>query len=117
MRQVQISERRVTGLSLPSVGDRGQRYEVWGRLFEKERQLGWVQQTEQITMLLSILPTQPSVVRTIDRERIAITCSTCNMTSYHPEDIANRFCGSCKTFLTDPAPGEPGSIRIAHQDS
>lgn len=98
---------------LPGVGDNGQRYEIWGRLFFREMRLGWVQTTEQLTMLLALLPEQPSVVRTIDREQKSITCSTCNMTSYHPEDIANRFCGKCKTFLTDPAPGEPGSIRIA----
>ncbi len=98
---------------LPSVGDNGQRYELWGRLFDRELRLGWAERTEQMAMLLAAADIQPSVVRTIDRERNAITCSSCNKTSYSPADIANRYCGYCQTFLTDPAPGEPGSIHIA----
>lgn len=28
----------------------------------------------------------------------SITCPVCSMTSYHPEDIAQRYCGNCHQF-------------------
>ena len=28
----------------------------------------------------------------------SITCPLCLMTSYHPEDIAHRYCGNCHLF-------------------
>jgi hypothetical protein len=27
------------------------------------------------------------------------TCPKCGMTSYHPEDIKNKYCGNCHQFL------------------
>jgi len=27
-----------------------------------------------------------------------ITCLTCNMTSYHPDDVRHRYCGRCEVF-------------------
>ncbi|HEX9996690.1 MAG TPA: hypothetical protein VGB45_06075 [Abditibacterium sp.] len=30
-----------------------------------------------------------------------ITCLICNRTSYHPDDIKNRYCGNCHRFLDD----------------
>jgi hypothetical protein len=32
---------------------------------------------------------------------LSITCHTCGMTSYHPQDVANRYCGHCKVFHAD----------------
>ena len=29
---------------------------------------------------------------------VAITCNTCNMTSYHPKDIEHKYCGNCHVF-------------------
>jgi coenzyme F420-reducing hydrogenase alpha subunit len=28
----------------------------------------------------------------------SITCPTCGKTSYHPEDIKQRFCGACHNW-------------------
>jgi hypothetical protein len=28
----------------------------------------------------------------------SITCHACNLTSYHPEDVKNRYCGNCHKF-------------------
>lgn len=32
------------------------------------------------------------------KEQERIKCLVCNMTSYHPEDIKNRYCGNCHEF-------------------
>lgn len=29
---------------------------------------------------------------------VSYTCPQCNMTSYHPEDARNRYCGYCHEF-------------------
>ena len=31
----------------------------------------------------------------------SITCLRCNMTSYYPEDVYNKYCGSCHIFHND----------------
>ena len=31
----------------------------------------------------------------------SITCRTCGKTSYHPTDIAQRYCGHCHVFHED----------------
>ena len=38
----------------------------------------------------------------LDREdgQASITCLSCDMTSYHPSDIAYLFCGHCHRFHT-----------------
>ena len=33
-----------------------------------------------------------------DRGQTFIACHVCGMMSYHPEDIAQRYCGSCHQF-------------------
>lgn len=33
-----------------------------------------------------------------------IRCSTCGLRSFHPADIANRYCGRCHAFHDGPAP-------------
>lgn len=105
-------------LTTQPLGDRGQRYEIWGRLHKEEKRLGWTgaNNLERFRKSLSRELSALSVVRVIDRQAQSITCSTCNKCSYSPADIANRYCGFCRTFLTDPAPGEPGSIRIAKEE-
>ena len=30
-----------------------------------------------------------------------ITCHTCRMTSYNPNDVKHKFCGNCRVFLGD----------------
>lgn len=96
-------------------GDRGQRYELWGRLHGRQIRLGWTgaNNLERFRESLKRDVSALTVVRVIDRQENSITCSTCNKCSYSPADIANHYCGSCRTFLTDPAPGEPGSAHIA----
>lgn len=42
---------------------------------------------------------------TIAPDGKSITCRTCGMTSYHPLDIANRFCGRCNRFHEDGTSG------------
>jgi len=32
----------------------------------------------------------------------AITCHICHLTSYHPKDVENRYCGHCHVFHEDP---------------
>lgn len=31
----------------------------------------------------------------------AITCTKCRMTSYNPNDVAQRYCGHCRVFFGD----------------
>lgn len=31
----------------------------------------------------------------------SITCPTCGLTSCHPEDVRNRYCGHCHRFHDD----------------
>lgn len=31
----------------------------------------------------------------------AITCARCGLTSYNPNDVAQRYCGHCKIFHDD----------------
>jgi ribosomal protein S27AE len=31
-------------------------------------------------------------------ERLSITCPKCGMTSHHPKDISERYCGRCHQF-------------------
>lgn len=31
-------------------------------------------------------------------ERPSFTCPWCHRTSYHPDDVANRYCGGCNRF-------------------
>ncbi len=35
----------------------------------------------------------------------AIRCTQCQQVSYHPKDIAERYCGRCQKFHEEPAPG------------
>jgi hypothetical protein len=48
-------------------------------------------------------------------QEASIDCRACGMRSYHPEDIARRYCGNCHAFHDDLAAGraEPGPIRLA----
>ena len=43
----------------------------------------------------------------------SITCPRCGMTSYHPKDIENGFCGNCHDFTS--APDASGGRVIAEQ--
>jgi ribosomal protein L37E len=31
-----------------------------------------------------------------------ITCHTCGMTSFHPQDILQKYCGKCHKFHEEP---------------
>jgi hypothetical protein len=33
-----------------------------------------------------------------------ITCPKCHLTSYHPEDVRQRYCGNCHQFHADMQP-------------
>ncbi len=35
---------------------------------------------------------------------LAIRCRRCGHTSYHPEDVRQRYCGACHRFHDDPEP-------------
>jgi hypothetical protein len=43
----------------------------------------------------------------------SFTCPDCGRTSYHPQDVAHRYCGACHTFPEDrmPDPTPPGPTR------
>jgi len=32
-------------------------------------------------------------------DRPSFTCPDCGRTSYHPEDVKNRYCGACHMFF------------------
>lgn len=40
---------------------------------------------------------------TISADGRAITCHRCGLTSHHPMDVNQRYCGNCKLFHTDAA--------------
>jgi hypothetical protein len=40
---------------------------------------------------------------TIASDGRSITCGLCGWTSYHPEDVAHRYCGHCHIFHDDAA--------------
>jgi ribosomal protein L37E len=46
-------------------------------------------------------PTQPS-----KRERPAITCPRCGLTSYHWRDVAERYCVRCHAWHDDMGKGD-----------
>lgn len=35
-------------------------------------------------------------------ERLSYTCPACGRTSYHPEDVKQRYCGACHVFGDEP---------------
>jgi len=41
----------------------------------------------------------------------AIKCLTCNLTSYHPEDVTQRYCGKCHVFHEDVTQVDPKERR------
>jgi hypothetical protein len=45
--------------------------------------------------------------------RPSVTCPDCGLTSCHPEDVASRYCGSCRWWTSDPflAPHNPSPPR------
>jgi len=40
---------------------------------------------------------------TISADGQSITCHRCGLTSYHPMDVSQRYCGQCRMFHTDAA--------------
>jgi hypothetical protein len=44
-----------------------------------------------------LLENKPVEVSGQDRSP-SFTCPVCHLTSYHPEDIKNRYCGNCHEF-------------------
>ena len=47
------------------------------------------------------LPTYGVVPRVVV-EASSFTCPSCGRTSYHPEDVANGYCGACHAFTGTP---------------
>jgi len=52
------------------------------------------------------IPVQTLGLRYLLQPRVStiagsITCLTCYKTSYHPGDVANKYCGYCHTFHED----------------
>ncbi len=87
---------------LIKAGDKGQRYELWMCHDGKEMRAGWSNRPDRFVTALHTFP-GVTVVRVIDRQEPRnIRCCTCNNTSYYPEDVDNRYCGYCKTFLNAP---------------
>jgi hypothetical protein len=39
-----------------------------------------------------------------DKSYTGIQCLRCGFTSYHPKDVAEKYCGYCHVFHEDPAP-------------
>lgn len=42
---------------------------------------------------------------------LSITCLTCGMTSFNPNDIAAKYCGACHVFHTDLGGQRPTEAR------
>jgi hypothetical protein len=40
-------------------------------------------------------------LRVVDKGRLSITCPVCHRVSYHPQDIAQQYCGACHRFHDD----------------
>lgn len=40
----------------------------------------------------------------------AVTCPVCEMTSYHPMDVREGFCGHCHAWTGQPRPGPHATI-------
>jgi Zn finger protein HypA/HybF involved in hydrogenase expression len=40
------------------------------------------------------------------KERPSITCPRCSLTSYHPKDISERYCGRCHAWHDDIGKGD-----------
>lgn len=36
----------------------------------------------------------------------SFTCPRCGRTSYHPDDVANNYCGNCHWWTGDPILGQ-----------
>jgi len=48
---------------------------------------------------------------------LAFTCPECGRTSSHPEDVANSYCGACKTFWhTLDCPGCGNQMWVSEDD-
>ncbi len=47
---------------------------------------------------LEELPPEPTHVLVRRHGREGIECLVCGMTSWHPEDVVNRYCGNCHRF-------------------
>lgn len=58
------------------------------------------------------LPETPASPPTV--AAMAITCPYCGRTSHHPQDEANRYCGSCHWWTSDPesAPLRPPPAEV-----
>ncbi len=44
-----------------------------------------------------VTPLTPAVAPA-GEDRLSIVCPRCTRRSYHPEDVANRYCGACNQF-------------------
>jgi len=53
--------------------------------------------------MLAFLYGGPVIRFVVLNEGQAIKCLTCEHTSWHPEDVKQRFCGYCKVFHDDEA--------------
>lgn len=56
-------------------------------------------------------------IPTVD-PRPSITCPECGLTSHHPEDVAQGYCGACSWWTSDPVLGRcpvPGSTEPGTQ--
>lgn len=40
-------------------------------------------------------------VETVKGREVSITCYTCGLASYNPNDIENKYCGNCHKFHDD----------------
>lgn len=44
---------------------------------------------------------------------LAIRCNVCGMVSYHPGDVASRYCGNCRLFHETASPEEFAGAMLA----
>lgn len=63
----------------------------------------YVEDPERRRLLRELVEMQKEIARGVRTYFVApdgqsITCLRCLRTSYHPEDIAQCYCGSCKIF-------------------
>jgi len=50
---------------------------------------------------VSYLNANPTYEIVTDEKGTRIRCLICGRTSWHPEDVRNRYCGACKVFHED----------------
>jgi len=61
----------------------------------------WSASWGDITCVDCLLGREEIKTYTLSPDEKAITCLRCKKTSFHPQDVANHYCGYCNVFHDD----------------